>query len=277
MAWALARKVSMPTLNTTMLPSLQVALIKEPMESYGDANTGQIKMQSMAQIGIVVLRAFDDPLVLDGQADRDLDNILDTLFNDNTFTNKDIITDPTQTSNPFYWESCPRIDNQRRLVKEAETYLIELGLLLTFSYPLSWSPPAPNWLEEMDVTVSQAVEAFGPAAVANAQFQLGQINYRVTGPSGGVHGEASASFTVTLEYGATFTGVQSIILSDNGAGGIFVPSYGAPGIGSVVITPPNGQVFFTFTYAAAMVGSVSLVFMDAQDWIDPAPIIFTAT
>jgi hypothetical protein len=188
------------------------------------------------------------------------------LLEDNTFTNPFIAVVP--------WESVEAIDNTRRTFQSSQTegYFCELSLKITFVFRTIFSPPAPNWLEEIDVAVSSGKTELFPAA-----FEVGAIVVSVLGPASGTHGAPSAPFTVSLESGASFTGNQSVTIVDGGAGGVFAPSIGSPGTGSIVVEPPNGATSFTFTYAAAAPGAIVLTFTDAQGWRDPAGLSFTAS
>jgi hypothetical protein len=267
-AWALAREVTYPTINTTDLPSIQVSLGTERHTPEGDANTGDIKFFSDPTVNIVILRGLDDPSVLDGQADMDLGAILDALFDDNTFTNPNL-----QQPQGFVFEACSGIETRRGPVQNLETYVLQLSISLTFEYRTQYSPPAPNWLEQVEI--STEIGNSGP--IHMAELNMGEIHYSVTGPTSGSVGVASGTFTLALERGATFTGDQSIIISDSGAGGAFTPSIGSPGVGSVVVTPINLATGFSFTYGAAAPGPVTIAFADKQNWVDPPAISFLAS
>ena len=85
----------------------------------------------------------------------------------------------------------------------------------------------------------------------------------------------SLPFTVTLGTG-TFSGSQTITISDGGQGGTITPSVGGSGVGSVTVTPTNGSTSFTFTYAGASAGVKTISFSNAQGWADPRPLSYTS-
>lgn len=279
-AWASAKKVTVPSLNASLFPAVQVSLGSEVEQSDGDENAGGMRYVTEVEVMVVVERAFDDPEALVGQADADADAIKDALFQDNTFTNRIISNDPNQTTKPFDFEGVTRIVTTRSPVQgDAETYIIQLVVRMTFRFRNSYEPDSPNYLEQVDVTLTGphgTQPAFG-SSVPESSSQVGTIGFQVTGPARGVHGSPSAYFIVTLEPGASFTGNQTITLSDGGAGGVFIPQYGPSGIGSVVVKPPNLQTYFSFQYSAPSAGNFSLSLTDAQNWNDPQPVTFTAT
>ena len=262
--------MALPTLNSAMLPALQVLIGREQLRSMGDDNTGPIKFLSELTISISVLRGVADPLVLDGQADQDLANILDALLEDNTFTNPFL-------QQGYVWEGVPSIDQQRgTVVTDTDVTFYALSALIVFHYPIQFSPPAPNWLEEADITAQ-----IGDKQITPAIYEIGVINYSIIGPSSGSIGSPSSIFILNLETGASFTGNQTIVISDGGAGGTFTPSVGAPGIGSIVVTPPetvggSPATSFRFTYTALGSGNVTFTFSNLNGWNDPAPIVYAA-
>jgi hypothetical protein len=269
-AWVTSRQAALPTLNSAMLPALQVLIGREQLNPMGDDNTGPIKFLAELTISVSVLRGVDDPLVLDGQADSDLANILDALFEDNTFT------DPFLQQG-YVWEGVARIDQQRgAVVADSEATFYALSVLIVFHYPIQFSPPAPNWLEEADITAKIGDQQFTPAT-----YQLGVINYSVIGPNTGSVGSPSSIFILNLETGASFTGNQTIVISDGGAGGIFTPSVGGAGVGSIVVTPPETvggppSTSFRFTYRPVVTGNITLTFANLNGWNNPAPIVYGA-
>jgi hypothetical protein len=288
-AWVTARQAALPTLNSAMLPALQVLIGREQLNPRGDDNEGPVKFMAELTISISVLRGLDDPLVLDGQADQDLANILDALFEDNTFTNP-FLQDPQG----FKWEGVARIDQQRgTVVTDSEATFYALSVLIVFHYAITFNPPAPNWLEEVDITATVGGEGaaigrfvVGVSEISGDQitpaiYQLGVINYSVIGPNSGAVGSPSATFILNLETGASFTGNQTIVISDGGDGGIFTPSIGAAGTGSIVVTPPETvggppATSFRFTYRPVVTGNITLTFANLNGWNNPAPIVYAS-
>src|SRR5215831_2356296 len=96
----------------------------------------------------------------------------------------------------------------------------------------------------------------------------------LTGPSSGNVYAASTAFTVTLS-GASFSGAQTVTISDGAQGGTLTPSVGAPGTSSVTVTPAAAATGFTFTYANATAGTYTLTFTNAQSWNNQPPLTIT--
>ena len=127
----------------------------------------------------------------------------------------------------------------------------------------------------------------GFAKFANREIPIfnGLINgssYTITNPGSlsGTAGTASGSFTVTLPGSATFTGDQTITLSDGGNGGTFTPSVGSAGVSPVTVTPTNGLTSFTFTYNPASAGTKTISFTHGQNngqdvWVDPSSVSYS--
>ena len=161
--WGLARVVSAPTVNATMLPALQVVLLKETYIPDGDDNVGPPRFIVDATIGISVMRGMTDPAVLDGQADNDMSSMLDRLLHDGTFINSD-----SGASGSTYWfESIPRIESDRRMVQAAaEGYMLELVLRITFRSREYWDALAPNDLTTVYVTDGPDSSSDEPPAIA---------------------------------------------------------------------------------------------------------------
>ena len=265
--WETARTVSVPTVVVTALPLLQVIIARELLSPDNEDNTGAVKFKVEMTLAITTKRAIEDPVVLEGEADQDLAAILDAVLQDNTFTNPEL-------QSGFVWEGISKIDTVRGQEEAAiETYSYNTTVNITFTYRLEFAPPTPYWLEEVVTTIQdpKTKETLGQAIA-----EVGQINYAVVGPSSGMVGAPSGQFTVRLESGASFTGNQSVTIIDGGAGGVFSTSDGS-GVGSVVVTPPNGAVYFSFIYNPAQAGEITFTFYNAQDWNDPEPFTFSAS
>ena len=149
-AWGLARTVSAPIINATMFPALQVVLLKENYTPDGDGNVGPPRFIVDATVGMSVMRGMADPAVLDGSADTDLVNFLDTLLHDGTFVN----SDSGSSGSVFGFESIERIETDRRMVQmPAEAYMLELVLRMTFRTREYWDALAPNMLTTVSISL----------------------------------------------------------------------------------------------------------------------------
>lgn len=140
--------------------------------------------------------------------------------------------------------------------------------------------PTTGWINP----ATDAVDGLHPNAAGYAKIYNREIpivtspSYVASGPSGGQTGSPSANFTVAMANGATFTGDQTITISDGASGGTITPSVGSPGTSSVVVTPTNGLASFTFTYSNPSAGSVTLTFTNAQvQWTNPPTLPYTST
>ena len=267
--WVVARTVTVPTLASTFMPLLQVTIGTERMVRLGDENIGPMQFGCDLDVQVTVMRGMEDPIVLSGQADTDLTNILDALFTDNSFTNPELQVG-------FVWESVLKIDIAVRQNVESpiEMYAFIFTANVTFRYNQLFEPPAPHWLEEIGITAKLGPEG---TTVASALVEVGTLRYTVEGPTTAVHGVPSGQFNLFLEPGASFTALQTIILSDGGAGGTFTPSFGAAGIGACAVQPQNNAVFFSFVYTPAASGTVTITFLNSQGWTDAAPVVLTVT
>ena len=184
--WGLARVVSAPTVNATMLPALQIVLLKETYTPDGDENVGPPRFIVDATIGISVMRGMTDPAVLDGQADNDMRRFLDTLLHDGTFVNSDSATDsddvPSSGDPVFWFESIPRIESDRRMVQQqAEGYMLELVLRITFRSREFWDALAPNMLDTVRVdvptlTIQHAGDVWPSGEYTEADFSSGDFS-----------------------------------------------------------------------------------------------------
>jgi hypothetical protein len=106
---------------------------------------------------------------------------------------------------------------------------------------------------------------------------LSGASYSISGPSGGMTGAASATFTVTLAGGAIFqpdsdsVARECISLNDGSAGGTFTPSIGGAGAGPLSVCASSGSSWtFTYTPSAAGAKTISFTSTAALGWKDPA-------
>jgi hypothetical protein len=141
------RKVDMPTLNGADCPALSVFFVGEDMRPDGDANVAVPRFISIATIGISVLRGFDDPVVIDGLIDTDVDAILDALLRDPTFVGMP----PVGTG---LFEGVTRVRRRRVFAQQAEAYFVETRLELDFEYRAYFDPIITAPLLEISVSLA---------------------------------------------------------------------------------------------------------------------------
>jgi hypothetical protein len=102
------------------------------------------------------------------------------------------------------------------------------------------------------------------------------LGLTLSGPSSGTVAAPSTNFTVNLING-TFNGSQTVTLSDGSLGGTFTPSVGSPGTSTVTVTPAANAPNFTFTYAPAVVATVTLSVTNAQGWFNPSSVNYASS
>jgi len=151
----------------------------------------------------------------------------------------------------------------------------------TYTHPwISTTTDTPDGLHPVPSNVAVSTAPYGWPLIGYGKInnRLAPIlagwgdagkSYSVTGPSSGAGGVASSPFTLVLSASATFTGDQTIIPNDGGAGGTFAPS---------TITPAVGLTSTTFTYTPSSAGTKNIGFSNTQDlWIDPSTMTYTVT
>ena len=100
----------------------------------------------------------------------------------------------------------------------------------------------------------------------------GNINFSVY-PSSGVINNPSTVFVVSSDI--PFDGTQTVTISDDTNDGVFTPSTGSSGIGSVTVTPANNSTSFTFTYTPRSSGSRTINLSNSLwYWPNPDPISY---
>lgn len=153
---------------------------------------------------------------------------------------------------------------------------------VTFVDPSLWIDGAANRQSDNIHLNSTGEQVFANRLIPiSAGFLLGS-SYTVSGPSTGLTGVPSTSFTLTLRGSATFVADsdsvarQTITLNDGGAGGTFTTSVGPTGTGPLAVTASSGTSW-TFTYTPASVGTKTISFAASQaGWTNPANLSYTA-
>ena len=132
------RKTPVPQVQPKDLPSLAVYIMSENMVPDGDANAGEPHYVSDVTVAISVIRGFDDPAVLAGSIDEDIDAIETKLLTDPKFVG---------FGPNALFEAVPRIQRRRlypNAGKDGETYFAELRLEMTFQTRCSFEPVIPD-------------------------------------------------------------------------------------------------------------------------------------
>jgi hypothetical protein len=97
-----------------------------------------------------------------------------------------------------------------------------------------------------------------------------------SGPGSGLINVASTNFTVTLN-GASFSGTQTVTITDGGQGGTFTPSVGTcVSAGTCTVTPAAAATSFTYTYKPVVLGTITLTTTNAQTWGNPGALSYAS-
>lgn len=138
------RKTPVPQLQRNQLPALSVYTPTEdwsPPEEI--AFQGEPRFINHATISISVMRGFDDPVVLEGLIDADMDAIENTLLTDATFIGGE----------DQLIEGIVRIQRRRAYPLDGEAYFAELRLDITFQFQTFWPPVVPDAFTSVKVSI----------------------------------------------------------------------------------------------------------------------------
>lgn len=152
-----------PTLSEEDLPTLTVWIVNESLVPDGDANAAEPKFEATSTIAVSVVRGLQDPSVLDGQIDADVDVIEELLLTDPTFVNH-------SPDNPAAFESVRGITRRRVYPPHGDTFLCELRLEFQFFNRISYPPVVTDDLATVAVTAT-VVESNRPQPVV-ARFSI---------------------------------------------------------------------------------------------------------
>ena len=143
--YATIRKQGTPTLSVDDLPALSIFLADERLDPDGDANAGPPKFGVTATIIVAVSRGFNDPSVIDGIIDSDIDAIETTLLTDPTFAG-------FAADESFRFESINGMRRRRIYEKDGESYFLELQLEFQFFYRWIYNPVINDDFSTLSVT-----------------------------------------------------------------------------------------------------------------------------
>jgi hypothetical protein len=138
------RKVGMPTLQPHQLPAVSIFLLNEIAPFFGDPDVGiPLNFHVHATIGISIVRAFDDPLYLQGGLEEDVTSIKQLLLCDPTFA--------ARRWPMALFESVPQMRTTLVMAETAEAYAAEMRLEMTFRFQQPFTPDVPDKFKEMHV------------------------------------------------------------------------------------------------------------------------------
>lgn len=125
------RKIPVPQLQSDRLPALTVFVLQGRSAPDGEANVGQPRFVNSDTIAISIARGFEDPVLLEGRVELEIDSILNKILTDPTFINFG--------PNPLF-ESVTGITRHWVFPQDGETYFIELRVEITFEYRVEYPP-----------------------------------------------------------------------------------------------------------------------------------------
>lgn len=150
-------KAQTPTLQPFDLPMAQCFVIAETLTPDGDSNAGEPNFVADATIAVSIIRGFEDPDVLDGRIDADIDAVEASLLTDPQFV---------RFGQGALFESVERIQRRRLFHKEGETYFAELRTEITFRYAIAFDPIIPDAFAEAHITGKTPGPAAGHVVIA---------------------------------------------------------------------------------------------------------------
>lgn len=141
--YATARKTPLPTLQAAQLPALSVFILGGDGGPDGDPNVGEIRLINDETIAISVMRGLEDPAVLEGNMDAELESIKNWLFCDPTFV---------FFGDGFFFESLIRTRRRWRFPQHGDEYRIELQYEMTFRKRERFEPNVTGDYERTTLT-----------------------------------------------------------------------------------------------------------------------------
>ena len=153
------RKVPMRQLQPEETPSLTVYSADEVLTADEDATASVPHFIHEATFNISVIRGFDDPLVLDGKSDDDMDVIQETL-----------LRSPTLNS---MFEGVLMIRRSHAWPQQGDAYYVELRMEMTVQYRSSWDPVIPDDFLTATVTLAPGGDLAAAQEVAIIELPQG--------------------------------------------------------------------------------------------------------
>ena len=132
------RKVDQPQLQPEQTPAITVMRGEEVMNHDGDPNVGEPRFMHDATFHVAIMRGFNDPLVLDGRSDDDLDMVLQALLTDQSFV--------------AMAEGILSIRKSTQWPQQGDAYYVETRIEIAVQFHSFWEPVVPNDFRTMAVT-----------------------------------------------------------------------------------------------------------------------------
>lgn len=127
-----AQKAQPSQLQPDDLPALTVWTMTDTLRPDGDGNAGSLHFIEDASIGVSLVRGFQEPSVLDGQIDADMESIRAWIFTDPAFVSFNL------------FESIESVTARKLFPQTGETYACELRMELAFRWREDFEPTIPD-------------------------------------------------------------------------------------------------------------------------------------
>jgi hypothetical protein len=156
------RKVPVPQLQPEQLPALSIFVLNGRAVPDGDGNVGEPRLIWDDTIGISVCRGFEDPAMMEGTIDAEVDNILNLLLTDATFST---------FGAGALWEALNSASRRWVFPQDGEAYFAELRLELTFRSRADYPPVVTANLTNVNIKTVFPVGANQQAIDGTLQVQ----------------------------------------------------------------------------------------------------------
>ena len=144
------RKVGMPPLQPTDLPSVSIFTMREVAPAFGQAEVmNPLNYRNVTTTGISICRGFNDPVFLQGGIETDALFVKNLLMTDVTFAARRW---PEQ-----YFDGVEGINVTQVFNQEGETYFGEIRLEFTFRFQEPYFPIITDRLKEIDIKLRNRI------------------------------------------------------------------------------------------------------------------------
>ncbi len=152
------RKVAQRQLQPEETPCITVLRGDENLAADEDATAGPPHFEHSATFHISIIRGFNDPVVLDGDSDEDMDLVQETLLRNPDFIGM--------------FEGIASIRRSHAWPQIGDAYYVELRLELTVQYRSIWEPVIPD--DFLSVAVKTKPRGASDSEVVTQIFDIAQ-------------------------------------------------------------------------------------------------------
>ena len=150
------RKVGMPPLQPTDLPSVSIFTMREVAPAWGTADLMiPLNYNNTATIGLSICRGFDDPVFLQGGIETDALFVKNLLMTDVTFA--------ARRWPGAMFEAVESIGVQQLFNQEGETYFGEIRLEFAFRFQEPFFPIVTDRLKQITIKLKSHIKHDVPA------------------------------------------------------------------------------------------------------------------